>query len=92
MLLTSDFSNATFIFSELVTKMSKNPKETVTLPVDVKGIKCEAKVDKKAFEDDEWVELNLSHDDIYFQGISLPDWFKAVEAMQEIAKKDGITF
>ena len=67
-------------------------QETVTLPVDVNGLKCEAKVDKKAFEDDEWVEVILSHDDIYFQGISLPVWFRAVKAMQELAKKDRITF
>ena len=47
MLLTSDFSNATFIFSELVTKMSKNLKETVTLPVDVKRLNAKQRLTKK---------------------------------------------
>ncbi|KAJ3052671.1 hypothetical protein HK097_005874 [Rhizophlyctis rosea] len=82
------------------TNMSKDAKkdvvreeqavQLVSMPVEVQGVKCEARVDKKVLDDDSWVELGLSYDDIYYLGISLPDWFKAVEAMVEMAKADGI--
>lgn len=62
--------------------------KNVTMPVEIQGLKCEARVPKEVIEDDSWVELNLSHEDIYYAGISLVSWFKAVEKMVELGKQE----
>ena len=55
-----------------------NANNVRSLPVEVNGLMCEARVPESIFET-EWDELHLSIDQIFYDGIPITLWANAAE-------------